>query len=69
VDFNRSSRADLVALIHAQYALAPRLLIAGTVPDVVIAAAREGGEIPAPPDGFVLEQVLNGRFAILRRVK
>jgi hypothetical protein len=68
-DFTKANGADMAAFFQAQYAVAPRVLVEGTTPDLVIAAARGHGELPAIPEGFVLEQTFTGRLALLRRVK
>jgi hypothetical protein len=66
--FRRSNAADLAAFFQAQYALAPRILIAGTAPDVVVAVAGSGG-LPPVPAGFVSEGTAAGGIAVFRRVK
>jgi hypothetical protein len=66
--FLRSNAADLAAFFQAQYALAPRILVAGTAPDVVIAVARKGGPLPSVPAGFVSEGTFAGDIALFRRI-
>ncbi len=66
--FLRSNAADLAAFFQAQYALAPRILVEGTAPDVVIAVARDGGQPPPVPVGFASERTVAGGIAVFRRI-
>jgi hypothetical protein len=68
-DFLRSNAADLAAFFQAQYAVAPRILVAGTAPDFVIAVARDGRSLPAVPVGFITEHAFGGGVALFRRIK
>jgi hypothetical protein len=66
-DYQWSNAADLGEFYRAQYALAPRLVVLGTKPDLVVAVAR--ADMPPVPDGFVIETVFSGRVALYRRVR
>ena len=64
---SRANAADLAAFFHAQYSLAPRVLVEGTQPDVVVAVASDRGGLPDVPEGFERVQVFSGRLALYRR--
>lgn len=67
MDFSRANAADLAAFFHAQYSLAPRVLVAGTDPDVVVAVAHGRSELPDVPAGFEQVQRFSNRLALYRR--
>lgn len=68
-DYERANAAHLAAFFRTQYALAPRVLVIGTQPDVVIAVAHDRGELPDVPDGFAMETAFDGKLALYRRVR
>lgn len=66
-DFSRANASDLAGFYQAQYAVAPRIVVEGAQPDVVIAVARDGDGFPEVPDGFERYQTFSGRLALYRR--
>jgi hypothetical protein len=66
-DFSRANAADLEAFFHAQYSLAPRVLVYGTAPDIVVAVAHGRSELPDVPAGFEQVQRFSNRLALYRR--
>lgn len=68
-DFSRANAGDLAGFYQAQYAVAPRIVVEGTQPDVVIAVARDGDGLPDVPDGFERYQTFSGRLALYRRIR
>lgn len=68
-DFSRANAGDLAGFYQAQYAVAPRIVVEGALPDVVIAVAREGDGLPEVPHGFEHYQTLSGRLALYRRTR
>jgi hypothetical protein len=67
--FSWANAGDLAAFYQAQYAIAPRVVVAGTQPDVVIAVARDADGLPEVPEGFEAYQTLDGRLALYRRIR
>jgi hypothetical protein len=65
--FSRANLADLEAFGRAQYSLAPRVLVVGAAPDVVVAVAHGDSQLPEVPVGFEEMRTFSGRLALYRR--
>lgn len=68
-DYDRSNSADLATFFQIQYAVAPRVLVAGTTPDVVIAVGTDRQDLPPVPDGFMMTTALSEKLALYQRVR
>ena len=68
-NFRTDNTNDLGGLFRTRYTLAPRIVIAGIGPDVLIAAADADGILPDVPPGYEFAYRYSSALALYRRVR